>query len=98
MPYYLKLPCNKLYGSRTALFLILLICLRFSDKDFWGGDVSRDVLYEPTGRADLLRIVFSRQLPSIPSAIKKLLGAMNMSFFGMTSCKSLNWGSFHSYL
>ena len=43
-------------------FLALLNCLQFSDNDFGGGDVSRDVLYEPGGKVNLISIVFSRSL------------------------------------
>ena len=38
----------------------LLICLQCSDNDFEQGDVSRDVLYEPGDRVDLISLVFSR--------------------------------------
>ena len=50
---------NKLNGFPSNSFLTLLICLQYSDNDFGGGDVSRDVLYEPGGRVDLTSIVFS---------------------------------------
>ena len=40
--------------------LILLICLQCSDNDFARGDVSRDVLYGPRGKVDLINIAFSR--------------------------------------
>ena len=68
---------NKLDGCPSNLFLTLLICLQCSDNDFWGGDVSRDVLYEPGDRIDFLSAVFSRYLTNIPSAIKIVLEAIN---------------------
>ena len=68
---------NRLDGYPANSFLTLLICLQCSDNDF-GGDVSSDVLYEPGGKVDLIRVVFSRCLPSIPSAIKIVLEAINM--------------------
>ena len=37
-----------------------MICLQCSDNDLGRGDVSRDVLYEPRGRVDLLGVVFPR--------------------------------------
>ena len=69
---------NKLNGCPSNSFLTLLICLQWSDKIFEGDDVSRDVLYEPGNSFDLISVVFSRQLPCIPSAIKILLEAMNV--------------------
>ena len=51
---------NELDGWPSNSFLTLLICLQCSDNDFGGGDVSRDVLYEPGGRVNLISIVFSR--------------------------------------
>ena len=51
---------NKLDGSQSSSFLILLICLQFSDNDNGRGDVSRDVMYEPGGKVNLIRVVFSR--------------------------------------
>ena len=51
---------NKLDGGPPNSFLTLLICLQSSDNDFGGGDVSRDVLYEPGGKVDLISIVFSK--------------------------------------
>ena len=59
-------------------FLTLLLCLQCSDNDFGGGDVSRHVLYKPGGKADLISVVFSRCLSSIPSAIKKILEVINV--------------------
>ena len=38
-------------------FLALLNCLQFSDNDFGGGDVSRDVLYEPRDKLSLFKVV-----------------------------------------
>ena len=69
---------NKLDGCPSNLFLCLLICLQCSDNDFGGGCVSRDVLYEPGGKVDLISVVFSRSLSRIPSAIKIVLEAMNV--------------------
>ena len=50
---------NKLDGCPSNSFLTLLICLQCSDNDIEEDDVSRDVLYEPGGKADLISIVFS---------------------------------------
>ena len=43
-----------------------------------GGDVSRDILFEPGGNVGLIRVVFSIYLLSIPSAIKIVLSAINL--------------------
>ena len=51
---------NKFDGWSFNLFLTLVICLQCSDNDLGGGDVSRDVLYEPGGKVDLISVVFSR--------------------------------------
>ena len=51
-----KLPC--IDGCPSSSFLTLPICLQCSGNDFGGGDVSRDVLYEPVGRVDLISVVF----------------------------------------
>ena len=51
---------NKLDGWPSNSFLTLLICLQCRDNDFGGGDVSRDVFYEPGDKVDLIRVVFSR--------------------------------------
>ena len=40
--------------------------------------MSRDVLYDPEGKPDLISAGFSRYLSYIPSAIKIELEAMNM--------------------
>ena len=50
---------NRLDGCSSTSFLTILICLQYSDNDFEGGDVSRDVLYEPGGKFDLLHVVSS---------------------------------------
>ena len=50
---------NKLYDCRSNSFLTFFICLQYSDNDFWGDDVSRDVSYEPGAKVDLIRVVFS---------------------------------------
>ena len=49
---------NKRDGWPPNSFLTLLICLECSDSDF--GEGSRDVLYEPGGKVDLISVVFSR--------------------------------------
>ena len=51
---------NKLDGGPSNMFLALLIYFQCSDNDLGGGDVTRDVLYEPGGKFDLISIVFSR--------------------------------------
>ena len=51
---------NKLHGRPSNSFLILLICLQYSDNDIGGGDVSRDVLYEPGNSLGIISIVFAR--------------------------------------
>ena len=61
---------NKLDGCPSNSFLTLLIYLQCSDNDIGGGDVSRDVLYDPGNSLDLISVVFSRQLFGITSAIK----------------------------
>ena len=53
---------NKLDGCPSNSFLTLLICLQCSDNDIGGGDVSRDALYEPGGKVNLISVVFSRLL------------------------------------
>ena len=69
---------NKLDSRPSNSFLTLLICLQRSDNGFGGGDVSRDVLYDPGGKVDLIRVVFSRCLSGIPSAIKRILETINV--------------------
>ena len=69
---------SKLGGCPSTSVLTPLICFHYSDNDFGGGDVSRDVLYEPGGRVDLISVVFSIYLSSIPSAIKKIIDAINV--------------------
>ena len=69
---------NKLDDCPSNPFLTLLICLQCGDNDIEGGDVSRDVLFEPGGKVDLISVLFSRYLSCIPSAIKVVLSAMNM--------------------
>ena len=52
---------NKRDGCPSNSFLTLLICLHCSDNDFGGGEgISKDVLYEPGVRVDLISGVFSR--------------------------------------
>ena len=51
---------QKTLSLTIQLVLTLLICLQCSDNDFGRGDVSRDVLYEPGGKTDLISIVFLR--------------------------------------
>ena len=69
---------NKLDGCPSNSFLPLLICLQCSDNDFGGGDILSDVLYEPGRKVDLIHVVFSRCLSSIPSEIKKILETINV--------------------
>ena len=64
---------NKPDGCPSNSFLILFICLQCSDNDL--GRRSRDVLYEPGGKVDLISAVFSRYLSCIRSAIKIVLSA-----------------------
>ena len=64
--------------AQSNSFLTLFICLQCNNKDFAGGNVSRDVLYDPGGRVDFISTVFSRFLSSIPSAIEKILEAINV--------------------
>ena len=61
---------NKLDGWPSNSFLTLLICLQWSPNNFGGGDVSRDILYDPEGKVDLVSVVFSRCFSAIPSAKK----------------------------
>ena len=68
---------NKLDGWSSSSFLTLLICLQCSDNDF-GGDVSRDVLYDLGGKINLISVVFSRCLSGIPNNTKKILEAINV--------------------
>ena len=51
---------NELDGCPSNSFLTLLICLGCSDNDFGGGDASRDVLFQPGGKVDLISVVISR--------------------------------------
>ena len=51
---------NKLDRCPSNSFLTLLICLKCSDNDTGGGDISRDILYEPGNSLHLIRVVFSR--------------------------------------
>ena len=67
---------NKLDGRPSNSFLILLICLQCSDNDL--GRRSRDVLYEPGGKVDLISAVFSRYLSGMPSTVKIVLSAKNV--------------------
>ena len=45
-------------STKCNSVLTLSICLQCSDNDFGGGDASRDVLYEPEVKADLISVVF----------------------------------------
>ena len=47
-------------GQQNYSFLTILICLQCNDNNFGGGDVSRDVLYEPGGMVGLISVVVSR--------------------------------------
>ena len=64
----------RLDGRPSNSLLTLFICLQCSDNSIGGGDVSRDVLYELGGKVDLICVVFSRCLSSIPSVIKNSIG------------------------
>ena len=57
---------NKRHGCSSNSLLTLLICLQCSDNDIGGGDVSRDVLYEPGSKVDLISVVFSSYLSCLP--------------------------------
>ena len=48
---------SQLDGCPSNSFLTLLICLQHSDNDIEPGDVSRDILYEPGGKVDLISVV-----------------------------------------
>ena len=76
-------------GWLSNSFLTSLICLQCSDNNFGGGGVSKDVFYDPGGKVDLISVVFSRCFSGIPSAIKKILEAINVWCSDMTSLKSL---------
>ena len=80
---------SNLDGCPSNSCLTLWICLQCSDNNIGGGDVSRDVFYEPGGKVDLIGVVFLRYLSGMPSAIKIVLEAMNVLSFGMTSLKSI---------
>ena len=41
---------KKLDGCSSASFLAILICLQYSDNNFWGSDISSNVLYVPGAR------------------------------------------------
>ena len=69
---------SKIDGCPSNSFLTLSICFQCSDNDTGGGDVSRDVLYEPGVKVDLISVAFSRWSSGMPSVIRKLLEAMNM--------------------
>ena len=69
---------NRLDDCPSNLLLTLLICLQCSDSGIEGSDVSRDVVYEPGGKVDLISVVFSRWLSGMSNAIKILLEAMNV--------------------
>ena len=49
---------NKLDGCPSNSFLTFLICLQCSYNDFGEGNLSREVLYEPGDRVDLISVVF----------------------------------------
>ena len=50
------LRANELNGCPSNSFLTLLTCLQCSDNDFVRRDVSRDVLYEPGAKVDLISV------------------------------------------
>ena len=81
MPYNHKIAGQQSYrldSCSSTLFLNLLIFLLHSDNNIGGWDVSRDVLYEPEGKDDLIRAVFSRYFSSILRALKKVFHAINV--------------------
>ena len=49
---------QKLDGWPSSSLLTFLICLQCNDNNIGGGDISRDVLYEPGVKADLISVVF----------------------------------------
>ena len=51
---------NKFEGQQQQTFSNLLTCLQCSDNDFGVGDVSTDVFYEPGGKVNLIKVMFSR--------------------------------------
>ena len=51
---------NQLDGCLSTLFLTLPTFLQYSYNNFGGGDVPKDVWHVPSGRVNLLRVVFSR--------------------------------------
>ena len=65
-------------SNMRILYLIvedrMLICLQCSDNNLGGGDVSRNVLYEPEGKVGLINVVFSRYLSCIPSDQNSIRG------------------------
>ena len=78
---------RNVYAGQQTWWLTIQLVFNFvdfptvqwrSDNDLGGGDVSRDVLYEPRGKVDLIRVVFSKYWSCIPSAIKIVLEAMNV--------------------
>ena len=67
----------RLDGWSSNSFLTLLICSQCSDNDFGGGVVTRDVLYEPEKTSEYFMLIFFRIFSGTPSAMKKLLSAVN---------------------
>ena len=61
---------NRLDGFPSTSFLTVLICLECCDTNFVGDYVSRDVLFVPGVKVELVPAVFSRWLLGVPSAIK----------------------------
>ena len=79
MSYNQRLACRltDFYGCPFNSFLTLLVCLQCSDNDFGGGVVTKDVFYEPEKITKYLMLTFVRILSGTPSAVKKLLSAVN---------------------
>ena len=65
---------NKLDGCPSNSFSTLFICLQCSNNDFGGGDVLRDALHEPGGRADLLSVVFFKIIVEYNKRNKNSIG------------------------
>ena len=55
-----RMRAYKLDSCPSNSFLTLLIYLQCSDNNIGGGDVSREVFYDPGNSLDMISIVFSR--------------------------------------
>ena len=47
--------------------------MQYIEKNFGGGNATRDVLYVPGSEVDLIFVGFSRELTGKPNAIKKAI-------------------------